>query len=63
MEPYGVMVNGPKNAPSVAEVLWRFPALEYGGICGARWWRAVMDSQDDQLAHWIGGCNYDLFGK
>lgn len=27
-----------------------------GGRCGARWERAVMDSNDRRRAHWIGGC-------
>ena len=26
------------------------------GKCGAKWQRAVMDSQDFGLAHWFGSC-------
>ncbi len=26
------------------------------GRCGATWKRAVLDSQDENEAHWIGGC-------
>lgn len=27
-----------------------------GGRCGARWQRALFDSQDENLAHWYGRC-------
>lgn len=30
--------------------------LRCGGKCGERWQRAVMDSHDSGLAHWIGKC-------
>lgn len=26
------------------------------GRCDARWRRAVVDSNDARLAHWVGGC-------
>jgi len=32
------------------------PCPVCGGICGRVWRRAVMDSQDSGLAHWIGHC-------
>jgi hypothetical protein len=27
-----------------------------GGACGSRWRRAVLDSNDAGVAHWIGQC-------
>jgi hypothetical protein len=32
------------------------PCLVCGGRCGARWQRALFDSQDENLAHWYGRC-------
>jgi hypothetical protein len=32
------------------------PCLLCGGACGERWQRAVMDSQDADVAHWYGHC-------
>lgn len=32
------------------------PCMRCGGRCGAVWRRAVMDSQDEGLAHWVGSC-------
>jgi hypothetical protein len=30
--------------------------LVCGGKCGARWQRAIIDSQDEDLANWFGTC-------
>jgi hypothetical protein len=27
-----------------------------GGICGNRWTKALMDTQDEGMAHWLGNC-------
>jgi hypothetical protein len=32
------------------------PCPTCGGQCGNVWQRAVMDSWDFQLAHWVGSC-------
>jgi hypothetical protein len=32
------------------------PCPRCGGHCGSVWMRAVLDSQDSNDAHWIGGC-------
>lgn len=32
------------------------PCLVCGGVCGARWQRAVSDSHDRGIAHWYGAC-------
>jgi len=36
--------------------------LQCGGRCGARWHRAVMDSQDEKDAHWVGECKLPKAG-
>lgn len=34
------------------------PCMICGGACGAVYERAVMDSNDRGVAHWIGGCKF-----
>jgi hypothetical protein len=31
-----------------------------GGECGERWKRAILDSHDARLAHWVGHCALPL---
>jgi len=29
------------------------------GLCGSFWRRAILDSQDENQAHWVGTCRFD----
>lgn len=31
-----------------------------GGRCGKRWWRAIADSQDTRIGHWVGRCALEI---